>query len=106
ETMKTIAAAKDDARRQIADVERNLAVRDERLADRERELARLEATVREKEGAAERLRAEAATLVDDRRARLEALAGLTGEEARRRVIDEMTDGIRRDVAREAKEIED
>lgn len=93
--------------------EKQLGEREKQLADRERQLGDREGTIerreRELSGRIETLRGDegrAATLVNDRKAKLEAVAGLSGEDARRLVIDEIHEDARREAAREAKRIED
>ncbi len=93
--------------------EKQLGEREKQLADRERQLGDREGTIerreRELSGRIETLRGDegrAATLVNERKAKLEAVAGLSGEDARRLVIDEIHEDARREAAREAKRIED
>ena len=52
------------------------------------------------------LHQRAIKLVDERQAKLQAVAGMSGEEARRNMMEELLDVVRRDSARAAKEIED
>jgi ribonuclease Y len=89
-------AAKLEAKRDI----------EERYRDREQEIAKREGHVAAKEGTIKQLESNAIKLVDDRRAKLEALAGLSGQDAKKKMTDELLDSVRRDAAREAKAIED
>jgi ribonucrease Y len=76
------------------------------FAARERELAKRDATLRSEEVHASDLKTEAVTLVREKRARLEAVAGMSGEEARRSLMEDLYEEARRASAREAKAIED
>lgn len=121
---RALAEREADRLRIEREVEERYAARareaEARALAREGELVGRERAISEREGTVERrereigTRAEqideasrqAAVLVDERRAKLEAVAGLSGEEARRLVIDEIQEGARRDAAREAKRIEE
>ncbi len=81
-------------------------LKEDSLADREREVTKREATLRADESLASDLKTEAVKLVSDKRARLEALAGMSGEEARRTLMEDLYEDARRAGAREAKVIED
>jgi ribonuclease Y len=85
--------------KQMADRERQLGDREGTLDRRERDLAARVDAIRSDES-------RAVTLVNERKAKLEAVAGLSGEDARRLVIEEIHEGARREAAREAKRIED
>ncbi len=96
--------AEGDAR--IADREVNVIAREKQLFAREgdverlgREVAVRAATLLQEEG-------RSASLVSERKARIEALGGLSGEEARRLVIEEIHEDARREGARDAKRIEE
>ncbi len=86
-------------------------------SQRDLELGKRERGVTDRERAISERETQAARLVDERKAALEAakksgtealerIAGITADEARRRVIDEVHDEARRYAAREAKQIED
>ncbi len=121
----------DDARSQAESLTRDLKARDERMAllenavtqkdqrlslretelsGRDRAVTERERAAAQREAVAERLVAERSTALEavktTERETLERVAGLTGEEARSRVIDEILDDARRTGAREAKQIED
>jgi ribonuclease Y len=83
-----------------------LVGREKSLAEREGAFERWESALLTRSDELAQAASQAAVLVDERRARLEAVAGLSGEEARRLVIDEVREGARRDAAREAKRIEE
>ena len=118
--LSAVESAKEESRRQIDDLKASAAQREERAAEREKRasekqelattkeqaLAKLEAAIRTRETGIIETQAEAAKLVNERRATLEGLAGLSGEEAKKRLMGEILDAIRPDVAREAKAIED
>lgn len=80
--------------------------KEEALAQTELDLAKREATVKVKESNVGELRAEAARLVSEHRAKLEAVAGVSGEQVRRELMEEFFDEARRAAARESKAIED
>ncbi len=86
--------------------EGSLVGREKSLAEREAAFERRERELSARSEEVYRASTAAAVLVDERRAKLEAVAGLSGEEARRFVIDEIQEGARRDAAREAKRIEE
>jgi ribonuclease Y len=101
----------------LAKRETLLAQKDELVAQREVELARREKTLNERERALGIREAEAAKLIDERtraldevrrheREALERVAGLSAEEAKRKLMDEILDDAKAAAAREAKQIED
>jgi ribonucrease Y len=92
-------AALLDKEHAAAERERALAERDASAARKEREQIERDRAVVAREG-------EAIQLVSEQRARLEALAGMTGEEARRALLEQLADDARRQGAREGKLIED
>jgi ribonuclease Y len=85
--------------RGLLDKERVVVLREAEVARRERESGEREARTVERETAS-------VQIVNEQRARLEALAGLSGEEARRELMARSLDEVRRSSAREAKQIED
>jgi ribonuclease Y len=109
-----------EVRREAAEAELVIAKREERVqareqvvaekeslnAERDLALARRESLVESERARVAELNHEAVKLVDDRRARLQTVAGMSGEEARRNLMEEILDTVRRDSAREAKNIED
>jgi len=76
------------------------------LAERDAELAAKAAVIKTREGETEERRSEAVRLVSEQRAKLEAIAGVSGEQVRRELIEEFFDEARRAAARESKQIED
>ncbi len=94
--LEAVEKSKADARREA----------EAALKAREQEVLRREEAALAKDADAGAKREEAAKLVAARRAELEALAGLSGEEAKKRLHAELLDGVKRDSAREAKAIED
>ncbi|MGH7281795.1 MAG: ribonuclease Y, partial [Polyangiaceae bacterium] len=109
-----------EVRKEAAETEVKLVKREERAqkrelvvgekeelnAQRDLALARRETLIEEARAKTAELHQEAVKLVDDRQSRLQAAAGMSGEEARRNLLEELLDSVRRDSAREAKEIED
>ncbi len=86
--------------------EENLEKKNDLLASREGELSRKEReAVRREAESAERHR-EASKLVEEQRRKLEQVAGMTPEDARKQVIERITDDARRAAAREVKAVED
>ncbi len=118
--MRAADEARLEVKRDAIELEQRLQLREERtgkreslvgqkeelVAQKELDLSKRDATVRAIETAAEKLREEAVKLVSDQRSKLEAVAGMTGDEARARLIEQFYDDARRSAAREAKSIED
>jgi len=95
-----------DAESRVSAREQNLLARERQTLEREVALERREKDIAGRGEAVAREESRAAALVDERRARLEAVAGLSGEEARRQVVEEIRDEARRGAALEAKRIEE
>jgi len=120
EAREAIHTAREEARRVVLEAEWSIQQREERaaraeqstvdkdalVASREAELRAREESFRAREAAHEALRGEAAKLVDEQRARLEAIAGLSGETARKQILERALDETRKDLARETREIEE
>jgi ribonucrease Y len=115
--LAAIETAKEQAARDAKQIEELAAVRaarrEEILKEKERQANDKEAEVRKREAASkhheaetENMRGEAAKLVSDQRAKLEAIAGVSGEQVRRELIEEFLDEARRAAQREGKAIED
>jgi len=118
--MRVVEEAREEVRREAAEGELLIAKREERAqkreevvaakedlnAERDLALARREALLEAERVKIAALHHDAVKLVDDRSARLQAVSGMSGEEARRNLMDELLDDVRRDSAREAKNIED
>ncbi len=118
--MRVVEETREEARREAVETEVKLVKREERLqkretvvaekeelaAQRDLALSRREVSIETERAKTGELHERAVKLVDDRQSRLQAAAGMSGEEARRNMMDELLDGVRRDSAREAKEIED
>jgi ribonuclease Y len=101
-----------EQRRELGAMERRVAQKEETvdrkvesLETRERESAQREAACREREAAIESKRAEATALVDAVRRKLEETAGLTREEARRALVEQMTEEARGDAAKHIRQVE-
>ena len=101
-----------ELRRELAALERRVLQKEESLdrkldglAARDVELKRREHALGEREQGVEARRAEAEGLVEAVRRTLEATAGLTREEARRALIEQMTDEARADAAKQIRQIE-
>jgi ribonuclease Y len=111
--------AKNDAereakeqRREIGAAERRATQKEEAatkrlegLTEREREVQRREEEIKRREGDVGRLKAEQEQLVEAVRTKLEVTAGLTREEARRSLVEQMTDEARHDAAKLIRQIE-
>jgi ribonuclease Y len=93
------------AERRVAQKEEAATKRLESIGDRERELQRRDEDWKRKEAEAARLRAEQEALVESVRKKLEQTAGLTRDEARRELVDQMTEEARTDAARTIRQIE-
>ncbi len=74
------------------------------LAEKERALDQAESAVEQRGREVEQRRAECEQFEADNRARLEALAGMTADEARRRLLQEMEEVARADAANMVREI--
>jgi ribonuclease Y len=112
-----VEAAKEQAAKDAREIEELASVRatrrEEILREKERqatakeaELARREETTKQGEAETDERKVEAAKLVSDQRAKLEAIAGVSGEQVRRELIEEFLDEARRASQREGKAIED
>jgi ribonuclease Y len=97
------ATVRDDAAARRDELVR---AKEQDLTERETELLRKAATIRAKEAETDERREEAARLVSEQRAKLEAIAGVSGEQVRRELIEEFFDEARRAAAKESKAIED
>jgi ribonuclease Y len=95
-----------DKERLLLERERTSSEKEGVVGGRETEVARREREAVERERTTRALESQAIRLVDDRRATLEAIAGLSGEDARRQIIEQQLDSARKSSAREAKAIED
>ena len=96
-TQREQALAEKD--RAVTEKEKLLSIREADVARRERDNSEIERDAKEKQS-------QIAKLVDEQRVKLEALAGLSGEEARKRLLEQFRDEARVAGAREAKTIED
>jgi len=101
-----------DQRHELIAVEKRVAQKEESIdrkieafAQREAELTRREEGLRERERALEGRRAEYDRLVDAVKERLEQTAGMTRDEAKRTLIEQMVDEARHDAARHIRQIE-
>jgi ribonuclease Y len=101
-----------EQRRELSALERRVLQKEETLdrklqatEGREAQLARQEAAAREEADRLAERRREAETLVEEARRKLEITAGLTREEARRSLIEQMTEDARGEAARIIRQIE-
>jgi ribonuclease Y len=112
--LQTELAARDE---RLAKREALVAQKDELVAQRELELARRDKSLGEREQRVVSREAATTKLEDERRAVLEAaraseraalerVAGMTGEDAKARLVTEMLDEARAAASREAKQIEE
>jgi ribonucrease Y len=115
--LAAIEASKEDAARAAREIEdlanartlrkeEILREKEARLTEKEAEAIQREAAMKLRDVQTNELRREAATLVTEQRAKLEAIAGVSGEQVRRELIEEFLDEARRAAAREGKAIED
>jgi ribonucrease Y len=102
-----------ERRRELAALETKLESREETFEKRQEaferreiELNRRDQAVRNREKAITDKEAEHQALIDEARARLEAVAGLTREEAKRTLIDEMVAQARHESARHIRVVEE
>ena len=86
--------------------EETLEKRVEAFERREADLNRRDQAVRNREKAISDKEAEHQALIDEARSRLEAVAGLTREEAKRTLMDEMIGQARHDAARHIRVVEE
>ena len=101
-----------EQRQELAAVERRLAQKEEglerkseALTQREAEVAKREDGARQRERDLEARRGEYERLVDAVREKLEQTAGMTREEAKRTLIEQMTEEARHDAARHIRQVE-
>jgi ribonucrease Y len=102
-----------ERRRELAALEAKLQAREETFEKRQEaferrevELNRRDQTVRNREKAIGDKEAEHQALIDEARSRLEAVAGLTREEAKRTLIEEMVGQARHESARHIRVVEE
>jgi len=102
-----------ERRRELSAVETKLQGREETLEKRleaferrEADLSRHDQTLRNREKSLTDKEAERQALIDEARNRLEAVAGLTREEAKRSLIDEMVGQARHEAARHIRVVEE
>src|SRR5205809_1303262 len=91
--------------KRVAQKEESIDRKIEAFAQREAELAKREEGFRQKEGALEGRRVEYERLVDAVREKLEQTAGMTRDEAKRTLREQMRDEARHDAARHIRQIE-
>jgi ribonuclease Y len=101
-----------EQRRELGGLEKRLAQKEEAvdrrgeaLESRERQLAMREEACRTREGGLESRQAEVTALVDSVRRRLEETAGMTREEAKRSLVEQMAEEARGEAAKHIRQIE-
>jgi ribonucrease Y len=101
-----------DQRQEIGAVERRIAQKEESIdrkietfAAREAELTKREDATRQRERSLEDRRAEYDRLVESVRDRLEQVAGMTRDEAKKTLVDQMVDEARHDASRHIRQVE-
>jgi ribonuclease Y len=101
-----------DQRHELVALERRVAQKEESIdrkievfAQREGELAKREDGLRQRERTLEERRAEYDRIIESVREKLEQTAGMTREEAKRTLVDQMVDEARADAARHIRQIE-
>jgi ribonucrease Y len=102
-----------ERRREMQQVERRLVAREENLEKRAEQIERREADsgkqeqlLRQKEWQLAERQEEGNRLVDETRQQLERVAGLTRDEAKRSLIDQMVDQARHDAAKHIRMVEE
>jgi ribonuclease Y len=91
--------------KRVAQKEESLDHRGEALQIRESDLGARDDAFKEKERVLEMRRGEATALVDQIRQKLEQTAGLTREEARRELVEQMTEEARGEAAKHIRQVE-
>ena len=101
-----------DQRHEVGALERRVAQKEESIdrkietfAQREAELGKREDGLRQRERASDERRAEYDRLIDAVRQKLEQTAGMTREEAKKMLVDQMVDEARHDAARHIRQVE-
>jgi ribonuclease Y len=101
-----------EQRREVLALEKRVAQKEETidrkletLTQRESELTKRDDALKQKERGVDERRAEHDRLVDNVRQELERTAGLTRDEAKRMLVEQMTDEARHDAARHIRQIE-
>ena len=101
-----------DQRHEVGALERRVAQKEESIdrkietfAQREVELGKREDGLRQRERAIDERRAEYDRLIDAVRQKLEQTAGMTREEAKKMLVDQMVDEARHDAARHIRQVE-
>jgi ribonuclease Y len=92
--------------RRLVTREENLEKRAEQIEKREAESGKQEQLLRQKEWQLAERQEECTHLVDETRLQLERVAGLTREEAKRSLIDQMVDEARHDAAKHIRMVEE
>lgn len=106
---KEIKDRRADLQRSEAELrkrEEELAKKQGSLSGKEAEFERKEKTVSGREQAAEATAKRAEQLLDEAKQRMEKLAGMSAEEARKQLVDQVIDEARKSAAVEIKKIED
>jgi ribonuclease Y len=94
-----------NSERRVAQKEEAITKRLEALTERDRELQRREDETKRRESELTKLRAEHEQLVESIRRKLEETAGLTREEARRSLVEQMTEEARHEAAKTIRQVE-
>jgi ribonuclease Y len=101
-----------DQRRELQTVEKRILQKEEGIdqkleafAQRENDLAKRDEGLRQRERGIEERRGELDRLTDQVRQKLEEAAGMTRDEAKRTLLEQMTDEARHDAARQIRQIE-
>jgi ribonuclease Y len=92
--------------RRLVSREENLEKRAEQIEKREADSAKLEQTLRQRERDLTEREEECNRLIDETRQQLERVAGLTREEAKRTLVDQMVDEARHDAAKRIRLVEE
>ena len=93
------------AERRIAQKEETVTKRLEGAGERERDLQRREEDAKRREAEVTKLRADQEAVLESVRRKLEETAGLTREEAKRSLVEQMTDEARHEASKTIRQVE-
>ena len=92
--------------KRLVQKEENLDRKSAQIDERDEEVVRREQSLRDREKNLQQKTEEAETLVVEHRATLERISGMTAEDAKRHLMDNMISEARHDAAKRVKQIED
>lgn len=92
--------------KQLASMELNLDRRHDLVAKKEKELSDQEKFLKSKEGAIDKNNVRLENLIDEQNRKLEKISGISNEEAKKILMQNLLDKAKQEAAREIKEIKD